>query len=290
MKDQNKAMIYALVACLVWGTVYVAIKVGLNHGMKPLTFAGVRFLTGGLVLLFFEYAMGGLKVRPRDIWALAGLGLLQTAIQNAFFFIGVKLTGAGVSAIFINTCPFFVILMAPLFFKESRITATRLTGAGIGFGGVLVASLGHAAPTDDGYRLGIIVLVLSAITWAASNIAAKKVMESHGTVTVTGMQMVLGALPLLAAGRVFEGPVLAGADGTAIATLIYLVIFATSIPFLAWYKALKLGEVGRVSVFGFTLPILGVLSGWLILGEPISPGILLGMAMVAFGIAIVNIR
>lgn len=289
MKDYNKAMIYALVACFVWGSVYVAIKVGLNHGMKPLTFAGVRFLAGGLVLLFFAYSMGRLKLRPRDIWALAGLGVLQTAIQNALFFKGVQLTNAGVSAIFINTCPFFVILLAPLFFRASKITTTRLAGSALGFGGVLVTTGFGRGPEPHGYGLGITLLVLSAITWAASNIAAKKIMETRDTVTVTGMQMVLGALPLLGAGRIFEGPVLAGADSKAIAALLYLVIFATSIPFLAWYKALKLGEVGSVSVFGFTLPILGVLSGWLILGEPISLGILLGMAMVALGIIIVNV-
>jgi drug/metabolite transporter (DMT)-like permease len=289
MKDQNKAVIYALAACLIWGSVYVAIKVGLNHGMKPLTFAGVRFLASGLVLLFFAYPMGRLKLSMRDIWALAGLGLLQTAIQNALFFYGVQLTSAGVSAIFINTAPFFVILIAPFFFRVSKITPARLMGAVMGFSGVLIASYRPGMMTGD-YWLGITVLVLSAITWACSSIAAKKLMETRDTLTVTGMQMVLGALPLLAAGRILEGGIMAGADRTGIVALSYLVIFATSIPFLAWYKALQLGEVGGVSVFGFTLPILGVVSGWLILGEPMSAGILLGMAMVAFGIVIVNLK
>jgi drug/metabolite transporter (DMT)-like permease len=289
MKDQNKSVIYALAACLIWGTVYVAIKVGLNHGMKPLTFAGIRFLAGGLLLLLFAYLTGRLKVGMRDIWALAGLGLLQTALQNALFFEGVRLTGAGVSAIFINTAPFFVILIAPFFFRVSRITSARLAGAAVGFAGVMIASYGPGMLTR-GYWLGISVLVLSAITWALSSIAAKKLMEARDTLTVTGMQMALGAVPLLAAGRIFEGRVMAGADATAIGSLVYLVIFATSIPFLAWYEALRLGEVGRVSVFGFLLPILGVVSGWLILGEPLSTGMLLGMTLVAFGIIMVNVQ
>ncbi len=122
MEDRKKAVIYALVACLIWGTVYVAIKVGLNHGLKPLTFAGVRFLAGGLILLGIAYAKGGLKFTWRDVWVLTVFGFFQTGIQNALFFTGVKLTNAGVSSIFINTSPFFVILMAPLWFKDSRIT------------------------------------------------------------------------------------------------------------------------------------------------------------------------
>ena len=110
-----------------------------------------------------------------------------------------------------------------------------------------------------------------------------------GYPSVTGMQMVMGAAPLIAIGYKFEGKFMAGVNRGGWFALIYLVLFATMIPFLAWYKALKLGEVGRVSIFGFTLPILGVLTGWLILGDPIDAKVIVGMAMVAFGIITVNI-
>ena len=289
MTDQKKAVIYALIACLVWGSVYVAIKVGINHGLKPLTFAGVRFLAGGAILLAIAWGMGRLKLSPRDLWVLGAFGVFQTGVQNALFFKGVQLTNAGISAIFINTSPFFVILFAPIFFRASRITPGRIIGTLIGFGGVLLASWDSRMP-EGGYELGILFLILSAITWAGSNIAAKKIMETRDTLTVTGAQMALGALPLIGAGCLTEGRFMAGVDGAGIAALLYLVVFATSIPFLAWYKALRLGEVGKVSVFGFTLPILGVVSGWLLLGEPMSAQILVGMTMVAFGIIVVNLR
>jgi len=288
MKDQKKAIIYALIACIVWGTVYVAIKVGLDHGLKPISFAGLRFLAGGLILLAFAAAMGRFRFSLKDLWLLALLGILQTALQNALFFKGVQLTNAGISAIFINTAPFFVILLAPLFFHGSRITTARVLGAAIGFGGVYLASYRPGILKGD-YELGILLLVSSAITWAFSNIAAKKIMQTRDALTVTGMQMLLGSIPLIAAGAAMEGKFLSEVDPIGCVSLIYLIVFATSIPFLAWYKALKLGEVGQVSIFGFTLPILGVVSGWLLLGEPMNGHILAGMVMVAFGIIIVNI-
>jgi drug/metabolite transporter (DMT)-like permease len=105
---------------------------------------------------------------------------------------------------------------------------------------------------------------------------------------VTGAQMTFGAVPLLATGLAVEGNGLAGADTTGILMLAYLILFATSLPFYAWFKALQYGEVGSVSVFTFTLPVLGVLSGWLLLGEPLSVALFFGMVMVAAGIVLVN--
>ncbi|MHB8174551.1 MAG: DMT family transporter [Nitrospirota bacterium] len=288
MKDSNKAVIYALVACTVWGTVYVAVKIGLNSGLKPLTFAGVRFFASGLVLLILAAFMGRLKLSLRDLWVIALFGIFQTGVQNALFFMGEEYTNASVSAIFINTAPFFVILAAPLFFNTSRLSVPRVVGVLIGFGGVLITSWKYEALRGR-YGLGVLLLILSAVTWAGSNIAAKKIMARRDTLTVTGMQMVMGGAPLIALGYKFEGKFMAGVQPSGWAAIGYLIVFATMIPFLAWYKALKLGEVGKVSVFGFTLPILGVLTGWLILGEPVGARIIVGMTMVAFGIITVNI-
>jgi drug/metabolite transporter (DMT)-like permease len=288
-EDHRKAITCALVASTVWGTVYVTIKVGLNHGMPPLSFAGIRFFASGLILLGIAWAMGRLKVERSDIWKLALLGLFQTGLQNALFFTGVHLTNAGVSAIFINLQPFFVILFAPLFFEGSKVTPIRMFGVIVGFGGV-VAVTGGWGSLPDGYSLGILSLVGAAITWAFSNIAVKRMIATRDPIVVTSVQMTLGAAPLVLVGRFVEGPLMAGADTTAWLMLGYLAVFATWVPFFAWYKALSFGEVGRVSVFAFLLPVYGVVSGWLFLNEKMSVGIALGMVMVAAGIALVNVN
>lgn len=288
MDNHKKAVIYALVACTLWGTVYVAIKVGLTHGMRPLTFAGTRFLASGLILLAITWAKGRLNLTRTGLIKIALFGLAQTGLQNALFFTGVDLTDAGTAAIFINTQPFFVILLAPLFFEGSGITALRVIGVLAGFGGVALAMGGHGG-LPGGYELGIVSLVMAGFTWACSSIAAKKLMVSHDLMALTGVQMSVGAAPLLAAGLLTEGPFMADADMAALLVLGYLALFATSIPFFMWYKALGFGEVGRVSVFSFLLPVLGVLSGWLLLGERLNANIFAGMALVAAGIIVVNL-
>jgi len=289
MEDHRKAVIYALIASTVWGTVYVSIKVGLTHGMAPLSFAGIRFFTSGLILLGIAWAMGRLRVARGDLWRLALLGVFQTGLQNALFFTGVHLTNAGVSAIFINLQPFFVILFAPLFFRGSKITLIRIIGVLVGFGGVLAVT-GGWGKLPPGYALGILSLTGAAITWAFSNIAVKKMVATRDPVVLTAVQMTLGAIPLVAAGRLIEGPLMAGADATAWLMLGYLAVFATWVPFLSWFKALSFGEVGKVSVFAFLLPVYGVVSGWLLLGEKMSVWIALGMVMVALGIVLVNLN
>lgn len=287
MKDENKYIFFALTACLIWGTVYVAIKVGINHGFRPVTFAGIRFVTGGLILVAISAMTGRFKVTGREFLGYSLLGLFQTGIQNAFFFKGVELTNAGIASIFINTSPLFVILIAPLFFPLSKINAGRMLGVAIGFAGVVFAAY-RPGYHSKGYLAGIILLVLSALTWGLSSISAKKVMMRGDTLTITGIQMTMGALPLLLLGPFFEGPPFAVVDGTGWMALVFLIVFATSLPFFLWYSALAHGEIGKVSVFTFTLPILGVFSGWLFLGETLTTGVVAGMLMVAFGIIIVN--
>jgi O-acetylserine/cysteine efflux transporter len=287
MKHMNKYIYYALAACLIWGTVYVAIKVGINHGFRPFTFAGIRFVSGGLILLAISWMKGRLRLTMREFRECCLLGLFQTGIQNAFFFKGVELTNAGISSIFINTSPLFVMLLAPFFFPGSRMTVGRALGMVVGFGGVVLAAYKPGQVTQD-YPLGILLLVLSAFTWGSTSIWAKKIMMRGDTLTIAGAQMTMGALPLLVAGLVLEGPPMAGVDAAGWLMLVYLVVFATSVPFFLWYAALAHGEVGQVSVFTFSLPILGVLSGWLFLGEALHAGVVIGMLMVAFGIIIVN--
>lgn len=287
MDNNRKAILYALVACTLWGTVYVAIKLGLVHGMRPLTFAGTRFLASGLILLAIVKLRGRLELTRRDFFKMAALGIFQTGVQNAFFFTGVDLTGAGVAAIFINTQPFFVILLAPFFFEGSRITVLRVAGVLAGFAGVVLTVSGPG-PLPAGYGMGILSLVMAGFTWACSSIAAKKLMVGRDPMALTAVQMSAGAAPLLLVGLLTEGPFMAGVDSTGFLALGYLAIFATSIPFFTWYKALSFGEVGRVTVFSFLLPVLGVMSGWLALGEKLNPNIFAGMTLVAAGIVIVN--
>ncbi|HEY3347745.1 MAG TPA: DMT family transporter [Nitrospirota bacterium] len=289
MKYGSKYIYYALAACLIWGTVYVAIKVGINHGFRPYTFAGIRFVSGGLILLAISWMKGRLHLTRQEFRECCLLGLFQTGIQNAFFFKGVELTNAGISSIFINTSPLFVILLAPLFFHGSRITLGRALGVVVGFGGVVLAAYKPGQVARD-YALGIVLLMLSAFTWGSSSIWAKKIMMRGDTLTITGAQMTMGALPLLVAGLVLEGPPMAGVDEAGWLMLGYLIVFATSLPFFLWYSALAHGEVGQVSVFTFSLPILGVFSGWLFLGEALHASVVTGMLMVAFGIILVNWR
>lgn len=287
MEDNRKAALYALAACLIWGSVYVTIKVGLDHGLKPITFAGVRFLAGGLTLLLIAWVRGCLRLTVRDLLVLTVFGFFQTGVQNALFFTGVGLTNAGISAIFINTAPFFVMAFAPFFFKGSRLTFGRALGVIVGFAGVIVTSFRHGL-VSPGYELGVVVLLLCAMTWGGSNIAVKKIMEGRDTLTVAGVQMTMGAIPLVLFGALKEGNGLAGGDWIGLSMLAYLIVFATALPFFLWFRAIRLGEVGRVSVFLFVLPVLGVLSGWLFLGETVNVNIFLGMIMVAGGILVVN--
>lgn len=273
--DRRVVVAIALLCCLLWGSAVPAVKIGYGMlGILPtdtpslLLFAGLRFSLAGLMLLAYAAATGRLQMpSPRRLGELTLLGLILTAAQYMFYYIGLAhSTGTKVSII-TSTSTFFSVLLAHWLYKNDKLTGRRILGCLAGFAGVIAVNLSAAGFDLHLTLLGEGFIVLAALLFSLGAIYGKRLSGDMEPATMTGWQLLLGGLMLTAAGLAGGGQ-LTGFGWEATALLGYLSALSAA-AFALWSVLMKHNPVGRVAIFNCAIPIFGVLLSGLLLGESI---------------------
>jgi drug/metabolite transporter (DMT)-like permease len=278
----DRAALAALVfLTLVWGYNWVVMKVALEYS-APFPFAAARSVGGGLCLLA-ALGIARKPFWPRDPWRTLLLGLLQTTLFIGCVSLCLVEGGAGKSAVLAYTMPFWVILLAPFALGEHLKGAQWLTVLLAFIGLLFIFSPWHRTP-DFGSAC---IALAAGVAWGLSVLVAKKipVADRWELVSLTGWQMLLGALPLVAAAWLIPGRSLEWSWPYGLA-LAYNIVPGNA---LAW--ALWLFVLGRLSatvsgLASLATPVVGVLCGWWQLGERPSLTVSLGMLLVLTALAL----
>lgn len=293
MKKQ-KVMILAVLATFLWGSAYPSIKIGYEWfqiagddlGSKFL-FAGFRFLMAGLMVLIVTAWQKPKNCVPAANMAghLVLLGLLQTTIQYIFFYIGLANTTGAKSAIINSFTAFFPILLAPLFFRNDRLTVKKGLGCLIGLAGIVVinwngGSLGGFHLTGEGFA------VFAALAQSLASIYSKKLAQRVHVMTITGCQLTIGGLVLVAAGAVVGGNLVFTSQGVLL--LLYMAALS-AVAFTVWTYLLSHNPVSTVSIYNLLIPVFGtVLSGIFLRENIFTWAHLVSILLVCTGIVMVN--
>ena len=295
LKNRIFAYAAAVFCTLLWGTAFPLIKLGYAEfevangdiGTK-LVFAGARFLIAGvMVYIFCSIRERRLTLIKKDeLLPVLKLGLVQTAAQYLFTYIGIGFT-SGTSTSIITACASFITVgLAALFFKE-KITAVKVIGCALGFAGVLaINNFGFGAA---GSLFGDAMILCSTVCAAFGNIIAKKSAGRVDPVRLTAFQLIAGSLILLAAGLIMGGRLnLMKFDGVMI--LLWLA-FVSAAAFTVWTALLKYHPAGKISVFNLLVPVFGTILSGLILHEDILRlETILALLLISLGIFLVNFK
>ncbi|NKB68759.1 MAG: EamA family transporter [Candidatus Latescibacteria bacterium] len=281
-----KAGALALLAALLWGGNSVSIKLGLD-GVPPAAMAGLRFLLG-LIVVGGAALYWGIGVRiPRRQWAgLGGLAVLFIA-QILTLNIGTDFTSGSRSTIAISTYPFFTALAAHLFIPGDRLSPGKVAGMLLAFAGVLLL-FAEGLFSDAGGLLGDAIVLASAVMLGLRQIVLKRLVQGLHTFQVLFWQAAL-SLPVFALISL-----LSEADQpytwtwSVTAAVLYQGLVVAGFCFILWVSLLQRYSASRLGVVGFATPVLGVLLSALLLGDPLTWGLLGSMGLVALGIAVVN--
>ncbi len=278
---RGKALIAYLMVCVLWGSTYLAIRVGVGV-LPPLLFAGVRFLVAGMLLLGGAVALGErLPARGRDWRTLAIVGLFLLAGGNTSVVWAEQFTPSGIASIFVVT----VALWMAFFDSFVPGGAGRLSWrviAGLVFGLLGTALLVGASPREllEADLRGPIALTLASASWAFGSVYYKRQHPDVGPVVSAAVQMLAGgaAVTLLGlltgeAGRVH--PTAAGLEA-----LGYLVVFGSILGYTAYGYALRHASATAVGTYAYVNPPIAVLLGWAFLGEPIGARTIVAMALI----------
>jgi len=275
----------ALFLYLLWGGNPVAAKLALTR-IPPIGLAGLRFGLAAVCLgLWCAYRREPLRPSRAELSPLAINGLMFTA-QIATFHLGVAWSSANHAAVLVNAFPIFVAVVAHFWLVHERLGWAKALGIAVGFAGVVVVFFDRWGNEPAPMIRGDLVLILSAAILGFQNTYFKDVVARISPYKIVFAQMAMCLPPYFAYSIPFEGLLGSRPDAIALGALAYQGIIIGAFSFSAWAVILRRVPVSKLSVFAFSSPLWGVVFSYLLLGEPATAQLLLGMGLVAAGIAI----
>ena len=274
---------------MLWGGNQVAIKVGLE-GMPPLALAAARFSIGWVVVA----TAAAITRQPIGLEAgqwrpLAGLCLLFV-VQIATLNIGTLHTSASRSIILISAYPFFTAVSAHVLIPGDRLTRRQVLGMVLSFTGILFMFAESFVWTATQYLFGDAVVLLSAALLGLRQVVIKRLVAAAHPYKVLYWQALMSLPVFVGLSLIVEGTAGYEWSWRAAAGVLYQGVVVAGACFIILVFLLSRHSAGRLSVFGFLTPVVGVaLSMWITGDEP-TVGLVGSMALVGFGILITQRR
>jgi O-acetylserine/cysteine efflux transporter len=275
-------VLLAVVIAAVWGFNFVIIKVGVSE-VPPFLLTGLRFLLCAVPAVFF-------LERPKVSWAyICGFGLMLSIGQFVFLFLAVYLgMSASLASLVLQLQVFFTMFFAVFALKEVP-KLVQILGAGLAFGGIGLIAVERWSGPD---AIPLILCVIAAAGWGASNIIVK--LADPGTaINFVVWASLTAPLPLFAMSWGFDDHAKVAAvftQPTIIGTIaiLYLAYLSTLFGYSAFNYLLKRYPAGTVAPFTLLVPLFGIASGIIVLGEAFDRFEIAGAVMVISGLMIAN--
>jgi drug/metabolite transporter (DMT)-like permease len=269
---------------ITWGLNWPMMKLALTE-VPPWTFRSLCLMIGGSILLALARASGGPVAVPKSrLPALAWVSLFNITGWHLFSAYAVLITGAGRAAIIGYTMPLWASVLG-IWVLHTRPTARQ--GAALLLGmGALVLLMAKDFGAVGATPTGALLMLGAAICWAIGTVLVKKFAWDGLTVTaLTGWQQLLGGAPIVIGWWLLEPvPDLAALSLPAALGLAYAVLVAMVFCQTAYFKLLSLLPAHVAAISVLPVPVVGVVSSAMILGEPVGPAEIMALALVVGGL------
>lgn len=283
--DKRFAIRSLLLVMLIWGSAFVVTK-AVETEVPPLLLALLRFVLASAILIPLTHVRGGLSLLPRPLpfGILAAMGLTGVSLYFATSNLALIYATASDAALIQGSIPAVTAILAVLFLGE-RFDRGRGMGIGTSLVGVaLVVLAGHPAGDAPNRLLGDLLMLGSVLAWSLYTVLGKRLEDASQT-AVTAYSTLLGTLFLLPVGLVdlaiHPPPTVSLAGWLA---LIYLGTISSALSYLLWNHALPALDASQQANFLNLVPVVGVASAVLFLGEVLAPVQVVGGIFVLVGV------
>lgn len=287
--ERRGAFAAMLVCMLCFGGTWPAGKVAAAH-VEPAVVAVLRFTTASALLWLWARASGKPVRRPSrsDLPLLAILGFTVVFAYNLCFLYGVRHAPATDGAVLVpGLIPAMTTLLAWPVLGE-KPTTRAIVGLAVAFAGVVIVA-DPAGSVGSQRLIGDALFVGAALAWAAYTLAGREATGRFGSVSANVFATGVGSLLLLPVSFLGDGwHGLGSATAGAWGSVAYLAVAGTVLAFVLFYEGVRVLGASAAASFALLVPIFGVLSSVLVLGEPLRPGLALGGAIVLGGLWLVQ--
>jgi drug/metabolite transporter (DMT)-like permease len=286
-----KTLLAFAIIYLVWGSTFLAIRVGVRE-VPPFLLASLRFLVAGLVLYGWMIARGERSPSGRQWASASALAILIFVLDYGLVFWAEQRVPSGITAVMMATTPAFMALSEMIFLRTQRLTVRLGSALLIGLGGAAVLTsnalnLG-GAPID---RRGAVALVVASMSWSLASVLTRKLPLPSSKVMSSGAQMLVGGVFLgLTAGVLgeFRGFHPSTVSRGAWLSLLYLIVAGSIIAFTAFVWLIHHESLTKVGTHAYVNPVIAVLLGYFLGSEALGPRTILGTLFVLISVVVIT--
>jgi len=249
----------------------------------------MRALLAGSTLVALAFVLGRPMPKGVRTWGiLVAVGLGATTLGFLGMFHAAEFVSPGIATVIANTQPLLAAILASAFLGE-RLDLSGKSGLALGFGGIVVIAAPQLLAAAAGnYTIGVAYIVLAALGITVSNVLIKRIAGEVDALMAMGIQMLIGALPLLAIALVFEQPQDVIWSSRFLFALVGLSLPGTALVYWLWFSILQKVQLNRANAFSFLVPIFGLAMGVFFFGETMGWPEAGGIALALLGIFLVS--
>lgn len=293
MKNILKSTTFlAILACWLWSTAFVGVKIGLEY-QTPFQFAGVRFfISGVLIFIFFGKPKRFISEIVSNWKFVLQLSLIQIFTIYALFYTGINLVPSALAAMIIGSSPLFIALVAHFSFHNDKMTPLKTSSFFIGVFGIAIISLGRAnVEIKSKFEfIGIGLLLANNIISGYSNVLVVKKSAKISPAILSSSILIIGGLLLFLVSIPIEGINMGPFPPTYYFALAWLS-FLSAAAFTIWNTLLKRPgiKVSILNVWKFLIPVSGASLSWILLSNE-KPDLIsiIGMLFIAISLVTLN--
>lgn len=289
MNNKNYKAYFAWIAvCIIWGTTYLAIRIGVED-IPPMLFAGLRWVIAGSILIFILRVTGKALPKKENLVHIAAMGIPMLGLGNGLVVVGEQWISSGLAALLITTVPFWIVGM------ESVLPAGPKLNSRIIFG-LIIRTLGisliFGSDWDDlfktEYLIGVLSIFGAVVAWSFGSVYSKyKKVGVHPLMSASVQMLMAGTLQIILGLILGEhNSILYTEEG--LLSLGYLIIFGSILGYGSYIYAIEHLPLSLVSTYAYINPIIAVVLGWLILDEKLNLLIVGGAAVIIAGVLLVK--
>jgi drug/metabolite transporter (DMT)-like permease len=287
-KYSFKAYLAWITICLVWGTTYLAIRIGVAE-LPPMLFAGFRWLVAGLLMTILLNLRGYTLPRLNELKHLAIVGILLIGVANGLVVVAEQWLPSGLTALILSSLPFWVVGLESLLPKGPKINWLILTGLFLGTAGViLIFAKDLNVTVAFNTLLGAVCLLGGVVSWSVGSLYWKYKPTKVRPLMGAAVQMLIAGILQTLLGFIL------GEQNSFILTqngflaLGYLILFGSILGYASYIYSITNLPLSLVSTYAYVNPIIALILGWYFLDETLTLTVFIAAGLILIGVAVVK--
>jgi drug/metabolite transporter (DMT)-like permease len=274
---------------LIWGYTWVTMKIAIRD-IPPFLFASLRLLIGAIALfIILKIQRKRLSIGKENLKPYLIMSLLMPLGYLGVTTYGMQFVDSGKSSVLVYTMPIFVTIISHFKLNE-KINMYKMIGLIFGLIGLLFILGIELINFDKKVVFGELLLLISALCWASANVYSKLNFKNKDIIQMNAWQCFMGAIFLLIISLILEPNPSIQWSNEAILSTLFNGLFSTAFTFVVWFWVLNKMDASKASMALMFVPILGLIFGWLQLGEKITFNIIIGSFFICASIFMIAYR